>query len=788
MKGKILLYAAVVAAVSVSCTREAEESGLLNSGIDLEFTATWADVKSTSDAEIDSRTVLQEDGTSIWWTANEEINAFFGSRFAGRFTSTNTTNSETATFQGTLNVLVGTIEEENDLSEYWAVYPYSASNTSDGHSVTLTVSSVQTASAGTFADKFFPAVANSKTLELAFYNVCGGARFSVTQEGVTKVIFKSNGGSPMAGTVKVGFGNDGKPQVLEISDAKDSVVVNAPEGGFVPGKNYFAAMLPHTHAQGLTITLHTASKEAAKDINKSITVRRSAFSTLDNVDEGLDWHGAGYAVPEIVDLGLSVKWASFNVGASAPEEYGDYFAWGETEPKEDYSSDTEKWRGTKYIWGRIDNKPILDPEDDAATVNWGDKWRMPTIKELGDLLYECSHEWTSINGVEGIKFTSRVEGYEGRWIFFPAAGERSGLDLRYEDECLYWSSSLETCQNSAWSMSFDQDYLSYSYGVRYVGKPIRPVYGDRVSGLVNVNGVRLDVSKVELNKGERKKITATIYPIYATEQGIEWSSSNPDVATISSSSALGYCYVKAIASGNAVITATTADGGFTATCEVHVNYSAAKPEAVDLGLSVKWATFNLGATKPEEYGDYFAWGETEPKEEYTWVNYKFRTSGDSYSNVKFSKYNTSSSYDPIDNKTVLDPEDDAAAVNLGGSWRMPTLAECKELVNNCTWTWTTQNGVNGRLVSGPNGNSIFLPAAGYRNGTSLYDAGSFGYYWSSSLFYTDNPYNAYYVYFYSGYVYWGRSYRYLGSPVRPVYADSSSPEYETPYNGGGEDW
>ena len=160
-------------------------------------------------------------------------------------------------------------------------------------------------------------------------------------------------------------------------------------------------------------------------------------------------------------------------------------------------------------------------------------------------------------------------------------------------------------------------------------------------------------------------------------------------------------------------------------------------EYVDLGLSVKWATCNVGATKPEEYGDYFAWGETQPKDYY-------------------------------DNKTTLDLSDDAARANWGGSWRMPTKAEQDELRNNCTWTWTTQNGVNGyKVTSKSNGNSIFLPAAGYRYVSSLNDAGSLGYYWSSSL-YTDNPNFAYSLFFGSSDVVWYIIDRYYGFSVRPV--------------------
>ncbi len=144
-------------------------------------------------------------------------------------------------------------------------------------------------------------------------------------------------------------------------------------------------------------------------------------------------------------------------------------------------------------------------------------------------------------------------------------------------------------------------------------------------------------------------------------------------------------------------------------------------EAVDLGLSVKWASYNVGANKPEEYGDYFAWGETAPKDAYSWDTYKYG-----------SDKNDLTKYCEKDNKTVLEPSDDAATVNWGNGWRMPTWEELQELRDRCTWTWTTQNGVNGQLVTGPNGNSIFLPAAGEQDRRGSDNVGSAGRYWSSS--------------------------------------------------------
>ncbi len=188
---------------------------------------------------------------------------------------------------------------------------------------------------------------------------------------------------------------------------------------------------------------------------------------------------------------------------------------------------------------------------------------------------------------------------------------------------------------------------------------------------------------------------------------------------------------------------------------------------VDLGLSVKWATCNVGATTPEEYGDYFAWGETTPNEYNFWDSYKYCNGAWN----TMTKYCIDSEYGTVDNKTVLELTDDAAHVNWGGSWRMPTTAEQDELrdTNNCTWTWITQNGVNGyKVTSKKNGNSIFLPAAGYLDDSNLSDTGSSGYYWSSSLDAGGYSFSAYNVYFDSDSVYWSGNLRFVGQSVRPV--------------------
>lgn len=180
-------------------------------------------------------------------------------------------------------------------------------------------------------------------------------------------------------------------------------------------------------------------------------------------------------------------------------------------------------------------------------------------------------------------------------------------------------------------------------------------------------------------------------------------------------------------------------------------------QEVDLGLSVKWAGWNVGATSPEEYGGYYAWGETEEKSDYTIDTYKYYydTDGDGYKE-----------YANIGNN-ICGTQYDVARQKWGGSWRMPTYNELLELLEECTWTWITYKGINGYKVTGPNGNSIFLPAAGYRNGTSLFVQGSYGGYLSGTLN-EDGSDGAWHLYFGNGLRnlnYYGR---YYGFTVRPV--------------------
>ncbi len=255
-----------------------------------------------------------------------------------------------------------------------------------------------------------------------------------------------------------------------------------------------------------------------------------------------------------------------------------------------------------------------------------------------------------------------------------------------------------------------------------------------VSQFIEAQSVTLNKTVLEMYIGNPIQLYATILPDNASDKSLTWTSSNNSVATVSS-----YGAVQAISVGKATITAKANGGNPYSTCEVTVN----EYTAVDLGLSVKWATCNVGANAQEDYGSYFAWGEVSTKNRYNESTYKWLSSSGAITKYSVSGWN----HNVMDGKKVLEKSDDAATVNWGGSWRMPTQEEWKELKNKCSWTWAKMNGVAGyRVTSNKTGytdKSIFLPAAGYNTyydigGSYIYGAGSLGNYWSSSLYVTDD--------------------------------------------------
>ena len=341
---------------------------------------------------------------------------------------------------------------------------------------------------------------------------------------------------------------------------------------------------------------------------------------------------------------------------------------------------------------------------DAATANWGGDWRTPTKYEWDWLRSNCTWTWTTQNDVNGFLVTSNVSGYEGNSIFLPAAGYASGSGLKDSGSMGYYMASFAASASSSRGYNFSSSGRYVAEHPVYEGHTLRPVYMPRVP----ITSMTLE--SYEMVEGTQKTLRPVIEPENTT-QGVVWTVTNfPAALTIDVSG-----MARAIAvHDNIRVMLSSAPSGVVA--EAYVNVL---PRYVDMGGGMDWATINVGAIAPTDYGNYYAWGETNVKTDYS-----------------SATYNASSFIDVATDK-------------WGGQWTVPSDADWQWLIDNCTWEWTSDyngSGVAGEIVTSTvTNNSIFLPAAGNRNGKSRYDAGSSGNYWSSSLSdVTDCAKNLYY--------------------------------------------
>lgn len=374
-----------------------------------------------------------------------------------------------------------------------------------------------------------------------------------------------------------------------------------------------------------------------------------------------------------------------------------------------------------------------------ASLSLGTACKLTALYESGNMIVSSTGKEYQMNGTE-------VEATIDGWIFnTPYQIVVQGIETGFSGYSLY-------CEDLSAGSGIE---LESSEGETEV-KMKFDRFGRRAGGTENADGAAFYFTK---SKTESEKT----FVFYLTHNGARYSYATK-ATTISGSRANKKLPAFSVdANGD-----PTEGSKWTRVCD----------EYVDLGLSVKWATYNVGANSPEEYGDYFAWGETEPKENYNWSTYKYCNGSSS----TLTKYCNASSYGYngyTDSKTVLALEDDAAHVNWGDDWRMPTSAERDELLNtgNCTWTWYAKgnsefNGIAGYKVqskmSGYTDRWIFLPAAGYCKGTNLSASSNYyGYYWFSTF---DNSEcnKAYCVGFYSKYSIPSNYDRCYGLSVRPV--------------------
>ena len=487
-------------------------------------------------------------------------------------------------------------------------------------------------------------------------------------------------------------------------------------------------------------------------------------------------------VHEYVDLELpsATLWATCNIGAKTPDESGYYFAWGETKPKDyyywnnyEYCIDGYYELLTKYCYdeaygagGFRDNKSELLPEDDAATVNWGSSWRMPSLEQMLEL-YDSENttsEWTTINGVVGRKFTSN---YNSKSIFLPAAGEYdgSGIDQEGTFGC-FWTRDL----SMEMSCDANQTYIS-SRGTgdmiegRYIGMSVRPVRR-------NLENLKLSETQLNLEIGDRKAVMATFqYVGHGKKQYLSWECSNTDIVEFNGRDD-GF-FVEALAPGTCTITCrSTDDNSVFAQCQVTVDYGY-----VDLGLpsGTLWAKYNICGFYPEDDEQfYFPWGMSGYLMNNGWGHYDF-FEGTDESDVRVKKYCTNGSQGVDgnwDGLTELLPEDDTATKLWGENWEMPSKSQFLELLDS-RYTETVFMQHEHRLYYGykitskTNGNSIFLRAAGYHDDWTIKKGEESGMYWLRTLDTNNNLQAEYLLFDESGYAV-SQYPRYLGLCVRPV--------------------
>ena len=470
-------------------------------------------------------------------------------------------------------------------------------------------------------------------------------------------------------------------------------------------------------------------------------------------------------------------WAETNVGADEPWETGLSFWWGDTvgyrrengawAASDGLSSNFSftdsntptygKGSATLQSEGWITADGVLEPAYDAAHIKWGGSWRMPTDQELIDLTTNCDWTWTTTNGVSGYVVRGRND-FVGASIFLPCTGNGAGTSLNnFGSHGRYWSSVLLSGNNSgSWGLGFDVGGSSAGYSDRYLGQFVRPVktLPAAITVSFNANGGSESLPSQSCIPGEAYGSLPT-----ATRTGYVfagWFTDGRGGTQVTTSSVVP-------ASATTLYAHWTSDGTHN-----KVQLWADGPY---------WAETNIGADEPWDYGYYFWWGDTVGyrRENNAWVASDGSSSAFSFNSGCARTYEkhpaTLRNEGWITADGVLAPAHDAAHVQWGGYWRMPTDQELSDLVNNCDWTRTTINGVNGYVVRG-RGNfadsSIFLPLAGRGYGTSLDYPGTDGDYWSSVPL-AGNSGNAWYLALYSGNQGTENIYRFRGQTIRPVW-------------------
>lgn len=811
---KILCTALAMTAVALSCTQEAEVSDAIGSGEEITITATL---------ENGSKTAVQDGGPEVYWEPADEVKLFLNGT-GSRFISNNTELAGVTQFTGTLNTVIGFNEGFADDNPLWGLYPYRADATSDGTSVTTTMPGDQIGRAGSFAKNTHITLGRSTSYSMGFYAVCGGLRFSLTQEGIKKVTFEGNNGETLAGTIKMAF-VDGLPVIQELTEPQAKLTLTAPaDGTFQTGVWYYIEAVPGTLSGGYKMTFYKESESAKFTSSSPVCFRRGVFGSLADADESLIFKptGGGGDDPDPEDL-ISfadpiAKYAcvdkfdtngdgevSYAEAASATTLSGLFTDWNTVTSFEEIKYFTGVTSTENVFTGLTQLDSITIPAQ-ITTLGTFENCTALKIVILPDTLNSlpdnCFSRCSALQKVilpPGLR-TLPSKCFSECEVLTQVELPAGLVDIK--DECFKDCKALSSLPLPATVTSISKyafhnckSLIEMTLPIGMTTLPAGLFCGctslttiSWPSNLQSIGGYAFSDCYFENNE-YTLELPASVTSIgtnafIGLRHLLIPSTSSVSISSRAFGDPLVYCTYLYVPSGKIeMYKIRTNWSEYANRIRPMGDYPIDKPEwgtiaePVDLGLSVKWAPWNVGASAPMEYGNYFAWGETggewekEQKSDYSWSTYKWCMNG---SSSQLTKYCTNSSYGYngfIDNKTVLDLKDDAAAAIWGGSWRMPTNDELDELKTQCTWTWTTLNGVYGsKVTSNKEGYTekwIFLPAAGYQDGTRLYNVDYYGYLGSSSLN-TNFPSYSYHVYYNSYYVDWRGFYRCFGLSVRPV--------------------
>ena len=471
MKKHLILFAVAALMLAVSCGRELEESAVV-------APAESDGVEMTFHAFADPGTRTQLDGKHVLWSPGDAISVFYNSK-NNSFRSSNSEPAATVDFTG---VIADAHAADGAGSTVYAAFPYNYNNSCSRGLITLVVPTYQNGVPDSFDVKSFPSVAKTTTDELYFYNVCSGIKLRFSKEDITDITIYSNNGEPMTGYVTVGFNSDGTPYIDSV-DGIDEVGLRPASGTcFRTDCDYYVPILPGEYTDGFTFMFSRTSvpyADATNVYDGSVSFTRNVFKSASGFDKDPTYDTYVPYYPGEIDLGLDVNWGLANIGAEEPEETGYYYAWAETEPKDEYYWGTYLWDEgagismslTKY--NAKDGLGVIEAEDDPAAVKLGKKWRTPTLEDYDELLTKCEWTWTKENGVDGYLVKSKVEGFTDKSIFLPGAGNMDGHVLDGAGSMArYWTATLDDEYfEQAWCLDGEQIALNG----RCYGLPIRPV-------------------------------------------------------------------------------------------------------------------------------------------------------------------------------------------------------------------------------------------------------------------------------------------------------------------------